>query len=283
MKKIFFLLLAAAAVAGCNKASNDAAPAHADLSAMEKNSNSSGNSNKVNIRHNGNVISVSANALSGHLAHGDQLVVKAADMATSINDVLADPSKWFFFNDETDAIDNSLGSFVSGPSTPPYGSGSVQISVSGTQRRNLATYQFAGMPLADITVLAFSTYNPSAGNGGAANRSAYLNFNVDFNGSDTWQKRLLFTPPSGSVAQNTWQEWDCIDGGNAVWRWSGGNFPGTSVSTMTWSDLLSTYPGIRVRVTDSWLGIRVGSPYTNGYTENIDGFKLNDKTFDFEN
>src|SRR3546814_13412676 len=62
------------------------------------------------------------------------------------------------------------------------GSDSVQISVSGTQRRNLATYQFSGTPLAEITTLEFSTYNPTAGNGGAADRSAYLQFNVDFNG-----------------------------------------------------------------------------------------------------
>lgn len=281
MKKTLLVLLSAAVVASCNKASNNANVATSPASSVEKNSNSGGK--KVNVRHNGKVIQVSVNALNAHIGHGDQMVVNSSDMATSFNDVAADPSKWFFYNDETDQIDNSLGSFVAGPSTAPYGTGSVQISVSGTQRRCLATYQFAGMPLADISVLAFSTYNPSAGNGGAANRSGYLNFNVDFDGSDTWQKRLIFTPPSGAVTQDTWQEWDCIDGGNAVWRWSGGTFPGTSVTSMTWSDLLSTYPGIRVRVTDSWLGIRVGSPYANGYTENLDGFRLNGNTFDFDN
>ena len=272
MKKILTVLLAATVIVSCNKTSNDANVAPASSSAMEKSSNSG---NKVKVNHKGNVIQVNASALSAHIAHGDQMVVQAGDMATSFSDVIANPSKWFFYNDETDQIDNSLGSFVSGPGTPPYGSGSVQISVSGSQRRCLATYQFAGMPLADISVLAFSTYNPSAGNGGAANRTGYLNFNVDFDGSDTWQKRLIFTPPGGDVVQNTWQEWDCIDGGSAIWRWSGGTFPGTSVTSMTWSDLLTTYPGIRVRVSDPWLGIRVGSPYASGYTENLDGFQLN--------
>lgn len=282
MKKLLLVLLATYVVSGCNKASNESqvTPSQTLPSSLEKNSNSG---NKVKIRHNGNVIKVNAHALNAHLSHGDQLVVQAGDMATSFNAVAADPSKWFFYNDQTDVIDNSLGGFVSGPNTPPYGSGSVQISVSGSQRRCLATYQFSGMKLADINVLAFSTYNPSAGNGGSVNSSGYLNFNVDFDGSDTWQRRLIFTPPSGSVVQDQWQEWDCIDGGNAVWRWSGGTFPGTSVTSMTWNDLLSTYPGIRVRVTDSWMGIRVGAPYPGGYTENIDGFKLNSKTFDFEN
>lgn len=278
MRKAFLILLAAGTVVSCNKSSNDA-----QLNSAQSTAKKSNSSNKVTIRHNGNTIRVSANALNAHLNHGDQLVVQAGDMATSFNDVAADPSKWFFYNDETDQIDNALGSFVSGPGTVPYGSGSAQISVSGTQRRNLATYQFAGMPLASITTLAFSTYNPSAGNGGSANRTAYLNFNVDFDGSDTWQKRLIFTPPSGAVSQNTWQEWDCINNGNAVWRWSGGTFPGTTVTSMTWSDLLTTYPGIRVRVSDPWLGIRVGSPYASGYTENLDGFKMNNKTWDFDN
>jgi hypothetical protein len=33
-----------------------------------------GKGDKVNVRHNGNVISISANALAAHLAHGDEQV-----------------------------------------------------------------------------------------------------------------------------------------------------------------------------------------------------------------
>lgn len=202
---------------------------------------------------------------------------------------------WLFYNDETDTIDNSLGTFLAGPGTTPAGIGSAQISVSGTQRRNLATYQFAGTPLSSITTLAYSTYNPSAGNGGSANRSGYLNFNVDFNGSDTWQRRLVFLPvDNGTVVQNSWQEWDGVNGGNALWRYSGATWPagigepGTTPgsTTKTWSQILSTYPGVRIRVTDAFMGIRVGEPYADGYTENIDLFKFGTSAyttnFDFE-
>lgn len=217
-------------------------------------------------------------------------VVTPNDTAKNFADVLADPDKWFFFNDENNTIDDSLGSFVSGPAVAPAGQGSVQISVVGTERRNLATYQFSGTPLADITELKFNTYNPSAGNGGAADRSAYLNFNVDFNGSDTWQRRLVFVPRNnGSVVQDTWQEWDAIDGGNALWSYSGAAWPVTGepgTTLKTWSQILADYPGVRVRVTDSWLGLRVGEPYANGYTENIDlfvfGTAAGTTTFDFE-
>ena len=193
---------------------------------------------------------------------------------------------WLFYNDENDTIDNSLGSFVTGPGTAPSGTGSVQISVSGTQRRNLATYQFSGTPLASITTLKFSLYNPSAGNGGPANRTGFLHFNVDFNGSDTWQRRLIFEPnDNGAVIQNSWQEWDAINGGNGVWRYSGGTFPGGGI-TKTWSQILADYPGVRIRVTDAFMGIRVGSPYNDGYTENIDAFKFGTSsgttTFNFD-
>jgi hypothetical protein len=46
--------------------------------------------------------------------------------------------------------------------------------------------------------------------------------------------------------------------------------PGTTLKT--WAQILSDYPGVRVRVTDAFMGLRVGEPYADGYTENIDTF-----------
>lgn len=187
---------------------------------------------------------------------------------------------WLFYDDVLDTPNNSLGSFVPGPGNPPLGFGSAQINVAGPARVNLATYQFAGVKLADITTLKFTTYNPLAGNGEGpgSQRSGYLNFNVDFNGSDTWQRRLVYVPrQNGVVLQNTWQEWDAISGGTALWGYSGNNWPVTGepgTTLKTWSQILTQYPGVRIRVTDSFLGIRVGEPYNSGYTENIDSFKF---------
>jgi hypothetical protein len=186
------------------------------------------------------------------------------------------PAGWLFYNDENDSGDPALGSFVAGPDAPLYGTGSAQISVTGTQRRNLATYAFAGTPLADITDLSFRTYNPSAGNSGSATRSAYLQFNVDFDGSDTFQRRLVFVPSAnGTVVQDTWKEWDAIAGGAASWSYSGTTWPVTGepgTTAKTWSQILADYPGVRIRVTDAFTGLRVGEPYADGYTENIDSF-----------
>ncbi len=216
------------------------------------------------------------------------VTVYPADMATSTADVISTPTKWFFYDDVADAIDNAIGSFVAGPATAPVGTGSAEIAVTGSQRRNLATYQFSGTKLGDINTLKFSTYNRSTGNGGGSSRSAYLNFNVDFTGtSSTWQRRIGFVPSqNGTVVQDSWKEWDAIQNGQAMWFYSGATWPttatgpdaglvGVSGSTLrSWNTLLADYPGIRVLTGDSWLGLRVGEPYADGYTENLDKFVL---------
>ena len=223
------------------------------------------------------------------------VVVTYDDLATGY----LDPGvayKWFFYNDETDMINSALGSFVAGPNPVPAGTGSVQVSVTGQERVCLATYQFGGTPLSAITTFAYSTYNPSAGNGGSTNRSGYLNFNIDFDGTDSWQKRLVYVPSdNGTVTPDSWQEWDVINSGNSLWRWSGalwgGAWPGGNLNPtnglVTLNQILAAYPGVRIRISDPFVGVRVGEPYADGYTENIDAFKFGTGTastvYDFEN
>ncbi len=229
------------------------------------------------------------NSYRASIAAPAQQVVSQATLTNTPN-----LTSWFFYNDENDTINNAIGTFVKGPGTTPIGVGSAQISVSGTQRRNIATYQFGGTLLANINELKFSTYNPSAGNGGPANRSGYLHFNVDFDGSNNWQRRLVYVPSAnGTVVQNSWQEWDAYNNGAALWSYSGptwpagvggGGEPGTT--NKTWNQILSQYPGVRILASDPFLGIRVGEPYADGYTENIDKFVFGTASattvFDFE-
>jgi hypothetical protein len=102
---------------------------------------------------------------------------------------------------------------------------------------------------------------------------------------------MIFLPlDTGAVTPNVWKEWDAIAGGMAKWRYSGPTWPGTAISgatPRTWSDILTSYPGVRIRATDAFLGIRVGEPYASGYVENIDAIKFGTTsgqttTFDFE-
>jgi len=220
--------------------------------------------------------------------------------------------KWFFYDDVKDLIDNTMGHFVicqygacpyydgTPVENPPLGVGSVQISTVLNRRPNLATYQFGGVRLASITTLKYSTYNPLAGNKTDPTRAGYLQFNVDFTGTSTaFQRRLTFVPRNnGPVIQDKWNEWDGIKGGLALWTYSGATWPsGTTLlpgpaciapgtTPKPWSVILQCYPNSRILPGDSFLGIRVGEPYPDGYTENIDAFKFGTSAgtiaFDFE-
>jgi hypothetical protein len=201
--------------------------------------------------------------------------------AGNTQDVQVTPSSlkgWFGYDDVDDVINNDLLVWGLGPDDPPYGDGSVSMSVTGDERKNIATYQFSGIKLADISELKFTTYNPSASNNTGLAASGYLHFNVDFDGSDTWQSRLVYVPRNnGTVEEDEWQEWDAIDSGDAVWTYSGDNWPGDGLpgeTKKTWSEILEQYPDVRIRVTDAFLGIRVGEPYEDGFTGHVGSVTL---------
>ncbi len=220
------------------------------------------------------------------------VVVTVADLASTPLDGL---TKWFMYNDTADTIDNTLGSFVIGPGTPPHGRGSIQFTLGASplDRKNIATYQFAGTPIASITQMSFSAYSHSGVAG--PTESPFLNFNVDFTGSNTFQGRLVYVPnANGPVPQDTWNTFDVINVGNALWTWShfasnGNKWPDNNTSQYrTWNEIITAFPNARILSTDGWLGIRVGEPGPTGYTGNVDSFILGTTTgttttlFDFE-
>ncbi len=83
---------------------------------------------------------------------------------------------WFFFNDNTNAVDNTLGSFTSGPASAPLGNGSVRINAASGDRVLLATTAHNGLALSNITTLSYSTYrsSPDRGQQPGAQRPAGL-------------------------------------------------------------------------------------------------------------
>ena len=196
---------------------------------------------------------------------------------------------WFFYNDTSNVIDNTIGSFVLGPLTPPLGTGSAEMTlgVSPNDRKDLVTAQYSGTPLSDITALSYASYSHS-GSGIAADESPYLLFDVDFTGTSTaYQNRLVYVPRNnGSVPQDTWNHNDAIQGGAAKWVYSGANWPATNVgpdaggptqpgmTTMrTWNQILADYPSARL-LTPGLLGVRVGEPGPATYTGDVDDFAI---------
>ena len=194
---------------------------------------------------------------------------------------------WFFYNDSNDTImsidqfagtggQNHMESIASAVGAK------MVLDTTAPQRYNIATYKFKNVPLASITALQYRVYDATSDSD-----KPYLQFNVDFNGSDTFQRRLVHVPavlPVGS-----WTTVDAYQGGAAVWTYSGATWPagigepGTTPGTTgkTWSQILATYPGVKTRTTDSFFGVRVGQPGPTGATGFVDWIKVNGETNDF--
>jgi hypothetical protein len=141
----------------------------------------------------------------------------------------------------------------------------------------LGTYQFANMPLNQITALEYSTYQPST-NVGTDIVVGVLQFGVDFFGSnEPFQGRLLFDPTLNgqTPGQDTWQVWDAINGGAAEWFLIGGLFgvwPDSEIpdtDPLTWSDIISMYPEARINFNEPVFAIEITGNDTEPFTEAI--------------
>jgi predicted ribosomally synthesized peptide with SipW-like signal peptide len=204
---------------------------------------------------------------------------------------------WYFYDDTSNIVNNAIGSFVSGPSTPPLGTGSAQATATTSGSRVLlANSSFAGTPLSNISALSFSDYSNSGA--WSATEVPFFRFDVDFTGSTVaYSGSLVYEPNDNTpaVTQNTWQSWNMISGGNAKWEYSrsfwpagvttvANTIPGTTART--WSSILADYPSIKMWSTGQ-LGMRVGEPGPVGFTANLDNFQINTgsglKTYDFGN
>jgi hypothetical protein len=193
------------------------------------------------------------------------------------------PSAWVGLADcgcGSGTVDNSLLTFVSGPGSPPFGAGSVEIT--GEDPLDfvaLGTYQFANTRLSQITTLQYSTYQPST-NPGTDVVVGILQFGIDFFGDNfPLQGRLVYDPTQNgeSVAQDTWQTWDAINGGSAQWFYFGGIgiWPDTGdpgipdTDPMTWAQIVAKYPEARINFNDPVLAIEITGNPEGPFTEAI--------------
>lgn len=219
----------------------------------------------------------------------NNVTVTSANLAVTSGDVVADPTKWLFYNDTNDTV-MPLNQFAPAgandivPWTGSNGAAYMKLDVAGA-RYNIATYQFASTPAASITSLKYRVYDASA-----SAQTPFLNFNVSFDGVDGWQKRLVQVPGTAgnpAVPANTWTTVDAIAGGATMWTWSGyvanGNMwpDGNTNEYRSWSDLLAAFPNMKVRDTDSFFGIRVGHPGPLGEESYVDWVEFNGQTYDF--
>ncbi|MFT4038493.1 MAG: hypothetical protein QM692_09960 [Thermomicrobiales bacterium] len=159
-------------------------------------------------------------------------------------------------------VDNSVLTFQNGPATPPFGSGSVNLTVTDDSFV-LANYQYSGVLLRDITTLAYATYQPSSNTDDPTNAGKLL-MSIDFFGQNLPYEGIMFTPSdNGTVQQDAWQTWDAINSGAALWSyaqgcgcdWPNSTIPGSTLRT--WADITSTYKLARITTADPLFGVVV--------------------------
>ena len=198
--------------------------------------------------------------------------VEAANLATSVSDVMANPTDWFFMDDNTNNIDKSLGSFVDGPATAPLGNGSAQISVAAGHRTVLGTAALAGTPLKEITSLSYATYRSV----GTSDLALSLQFDVNTNGTGTptpYEGRLVYEPYyTNTVKDNTWQTWNTLTSG-ADWYFSDAGNKVTTTCTQgspcTWAQVLADFPSISI---SGGTYFKAGQWINSDFTGNVDDF-----------
>lgn len=216
-------------------------------------------------------------------------VVTEEDLETTSKAAAATNDKWFFYNDFDDTImtiDQFSAQGGENHMEAVAGVGAAKMVLHDVLARyNIATYRYNDIKLADINVLSYRIYD-----GSASSETPYLHFNVDFNNSDTWQKRLVMVP--SGVAANTWTTVDAIDGGSAMWTYSdtfwpaglvdnSGTTPGTT--PRSWNDIIANYPNAETRSTDSFFGVRVGHPGPDGEIGYVDWINFNGEVTNFDN
>lgn len=232
-------------------------------------------------------------AHNNHYQHNTK-VITPLDLAQPPNTTTTQKS-WYFYDDNLNAPstaespgDYEFTTEVGGS----HGTSAVKFAPEAGERWNIATNQLAGRKLSHIDELAFNQYTPAVSTGGTST-TLFLNIDVDFDNTapNGYKGRLIYLPQdNGTVVPNTWQEWDAIDNGNAVWQWSrfvsnGNQWPnGNTDPTLTWSQIKAAFPNAAV-FNESFTGqtlIRGGHPGPAGLVGYVDGVTLNHTTYDFE-
>jgi hypothetical protein len=113
--------------------------------------------------------------------------------------------------------------FVTPPSTPPLGSGSLQLSTPDRSFGRLRDTTHSGTRLSDLTELSYSTYIEQRD---STVDEIFVVLLIDINGDGKTDNNLVFDPRyqnqtfitgvmlnQGFTKINTWQKWDALHGG----------------------------------------------------------------------
>ena len=227
--------------------------------------------------------------------HASLLINPSGTVVVSPSDMRG----WVFVDDQANSActDATVCQFVTGPGTPPAGTGSAELATPNTgDGYALVLPDYAGTRLDAITTLSYSTYRQSVDAGN--NLAIALQFNADYDLTDDatgYMGRIVFEPyqtSSGSVVQNQWQTWNALSG-----KWwgtkstvtkgglSGVSNPCVQATPCTLSELLTDFPNIGVSTSQGAIVLKAGSGWP-GFRGNVDKLAIGvsgvTTTFDFE-
>jgi hypothetical protein len=240
--------------------------------------------------------------LCGLSALASIAVLPSVAIAGTVVVTAANPDGWAFDNRDVNGvvISPTTGSYVTGPATPPLGTGSANLNTGngttgGDGGSELRNSNYAGVLLSSITALSYSTY-VTQNNG---QQFPYLNLTISTTGGTVADDKLYFEPPyqtpttgnpslpnQGPTALNTWQTWNVFTGG-LYDELDPNSGPGTGVESLSYFE--SLYPNATLVNAGSLGGIRFNVGYgdpTDQFNGNVDAFTIGvdgaNTTFDFE-
>jgi hypothetical protein len=200
-----------------------------------------------------------------------------------------------YTTDDTGALNtgSGTGNFVTGPATPPLGTGSGHLQTpvgGGDQSVQFRNVGFAGTKIADLTTLSYSTF-ATAWNG---SQLPYLTIWLS-SGDCLWFEPAYSAAgagngnpnPQADPALNSWQTWNALTG-----MWYSDNYAGPGSNAVTLAQYLTLAGTPDVTIADAAPGIggvRVASGFAspgddfNAYLDNFSiGTAGGTTTFDFE-
>src|SRR5881394_817771 len=120
-------------------------------------------------------------------------VFSAAAAAATVTVSPGSLDGWAVNNDTCGAATTGSVGFVTGPGTPPAGTGSLALTVgsNGDSYPTLRQSGYSGVKLGNVTALDYWTHVSHAG---AGSQAAYIDLYIDWNGDGIKDDTITFEP-----------------------------------------------------------------------------------------
>ena len=195
---------------------------------------------------------------------------------------------WFL-----ETLAGGTGSFVTGPPTPPSGSGSFSMTtlVTNVDKATLLTSDWTGRLLSDLSAIDYWTYRSSDSTSPSyVAPSINIAIYTNVSGPDTGFATLVFEPlysyGNGAILDDVWQEWDGLEPSHT--GFAGGWWATQPVGSIcrvdcyrTLADFQAAAPGATILA----LGVNVGRGPAS-FIGSVDALSLTmagqTTTYDFE-